>query len=719
MTASYCSAPDYRHALGLKRAISVLAFASVFALFLGGCWGDGDSGATSAAATYSVGGSVGGLTTSGLVLANGSDTAGVAANATIFTFSTALPGGTAYAVTVQTQPTNATCVVSNGSGSVGTVAVAGVSVACRPITFTVGGSITGLTATGLVLANGTDTAVVASGATGFTMPTASSTGTGYALTVQTQPKGEDCSVTNAIGTIAAANVSNVAVTCAANSHSLGGTISGLPSAGLVLTNGTDPVSPSAGALSFTFAIPVAEGGAFAVAVKTQPTGAACSVGSGIGTMGTSDIASVQVTCAANGYHVGGTIAGLTSTGLILANGADTVNPAANAASFTFADPVAFGGSYSVTVQQQPVTQTCVVAGTFPATIGAGDVSNVAVTCSTTTQFPLVAGRETCPATGLQEIDGIGAAASMSISYKTGTFDVAGNLYVMSAHETLRKVTPAGVVTTLAGQYYMGGNLVQSDGTGSAASFSSPNFMAADSTGNIYVSDAYAIRKVTPAGVVTTIAGNATLNGYTDGTGPNARFSYPQGLAVDTAGNVFVSDGNAIRKITPANVVTTYAGFVNLQGYADGPAAGALFNTPSGLVFDAAGNLIVLDSLNSLIRKITPAGIVSTLAGAVPPSAGFADGTGTAARFGQPSHVTIDSAGNLFVQDYVGSAIRMVTPAGVVTTVATTQQFTGATGASPPSGSLALPLNYSNPLLVVNGAGKLYLPIGCAIEKAGP
>ena len=172
-------------------------------------------------------------------------------------------------------------------------------------------------------------------------------------------------------------------------------------------------------------------------------------------------------------------------------------------------------------------------------------------------------------------------------------------------------------------------------------------------------------------------------------------------------------------ITPANVVTTYAGFVNLQGYADGPLAAAQFNSPSGLVFDSAGNLLVLDSGNSVVRKITPAGIVSTLAGAVPPSAGFADGTGTAARFGQPSNVSIDSADNLFVQDYVGSAIRMVTPAGVVTTVATTQQFTAVTGAAPPTGSIALPLNTSNPLLVVNGAGKLYLPIGCAIEKAGP
>lgn len=702
----------------IKRIFVALAFASGLPLTLGGCWGDGDGGLPPAITTYNVGGSVTGLTTAGLVLANGNDTVSVSAGVTSFTFPTALASGASYAVTVQAQPANATCAVSAGNGTIASAGVA-VSVTCQTVAYTVGGSIAGLAAAGLVLANGADIIAVASGATGFMLPTPVAQGAAYTVTVKTQPAGEQCSLTNSTGTIAGANVTSVAVACALASHSLGGTISGLASTGLVLANGSDTVAPAPGALAFTFATAIAEGGTYAVSVRTQPTGETCSVGSGSGTMGTSANASVQVTCAANAYHVGGTIAGLTSAGLSLANGADTVRPTANATSFTFGNAVAFGGSYDVTVQQQPVAQTCVVAGTFPATIGAADVTNVAVTCSTTTQFPLVAGRETCPATGLQEIDGTGAGASMANAYKTGTFDVAGNLYEISTHLTLRKVSPAGVVTTVAGQYFSGGSPTAVDGTGAAASFASPQYMTVDSSGNILISDAFAIRKVTPAGVVTTIAGNATLNGYTDATGPNARFGNPLGVAVDTAGNIFVADGNAVRKITPANVVTTYAGFVNLQGYADGPVAGALFNAPTGLVIDSAGNLLVLDSGNSLVRKITPAGIVSTLAGAVPPSFGFADGAGTAARFGQPSHVTIDSADNLFVQDYVGSAIRMVTPAGVVTTVATTQQFAGATGAAPPAGSLALPINYSNPLLVVSGAGKLYLPIGCAIEKAGP
>jgi hypothetical protein len=288
------------------RAAIALTGALTLVLGLGGCGGDGND-AASAATTYSVGGSVAGLTTTGLVLANGSDTASPGADATSFTFATALATGSNYAVTVQTQPANATCVVSSGSGTVGTAAVTRVAVACTPLAFMVGGSVTGLAATGLVLANGADTVTVASGATGFTLPTVVAQGASYTVTVQTQPAGEHCSLTSSTGTIAGANVTNVAVACAAVSHSLGGTISGLPSAGLVLANGSDTVSPAAGGLAFTFATPVAEGGAYAVSVQTQPSGATCSVGSGSGTMGTSNVVSVQVTCAANAYHVGGTV----------------------------------------------------------------------------------------------------------------------------------------------------------------------------------------------------------------------------------------------------------------------------------------------------------------------------------------------------------------------------------------------------------------------------
>ena len=696
-----------------SRTAFALAGAMALAIGLAGCWDD--SGDAAAATSFGIGGSISGLTTAGLVLVDGGDTATPAAGATSFNFPTPLSSGSSYAVAVQAQPANATCVVSRGSGTVGAAAVSDIVVTCTPLGFTVGGSVTGLTAAGLVLANGTDTVTVASGATGFTLPTSVAQGAAYTVIVKTQPTGEQCSLTNSTGMIAGANVTNVAVACAAAAHSLGGTISGLASTGLVLANGSDTVAPATGALAFTFATPVAEGGAYAVSVRTQPTGATCSVGSGTGTMGTSAIASVQVTCAANAYHLGGTISGLTAGGLILANGTDTISPASGATAFAFARTVAFGGSYSVVVQQQPTGLTCVVGGTYPATMGAGDVTNIAVTCSAATQFTLLAGRETCPSPN--DVDGTGASASVG---RPGgmAYDAAGNLYVAELGGTVRKVTPAGVVTTLAGQEFTGGNLPPSvDGTGAAASFNSPGAMAVDSAGNVYVIDASEIRKVTQAGVVTTIAGSATA-GSADGTGSAARFRFPLGLAVDPTGTIYVADGNnfSIRKVTPAGVVTTLAG--GLQGFADGTGAAALFQGPWGIVLDAAGNLLLADSGNNVIRKVTTAGVVTTIVGN--PAGGFADGSGAAVRFTQPKEMSIDAAGDLFLSDNNRSSIRKVTPAGVVTTVAVSSYFGTQTGQQPPAGAVHLPASIgSSTYYIANSAGAVVVPVGCAVETIGP
>jgi hypothetical protein len=376
--------------------------------------------------------------------------------------------------------------------------------------------------------------------------------------------------------------------------------------------------------------------------------------------------------------------------------------------------VAFGGSYSVAVKQQPAGQTCVVGGSYPATMGAGDVTDISVSCAVATQFPLLAGRETCPTP--RDADGTGAGASIGNIVTGMTFDAAGNLYVATVYQTVRKITPAGVVTTLAGQYGSAGSS-PTDGTGAAAIFGDLEGIAADSAGNLFVIDGNEVRMVTQAGVVTTIAG-ATVSGSNNGTGTAARFFLPFGMAVDSLGNLYMTDmgNNQIRKITPAGVVTTFAGSNN-PGAADGTGAAAQFNFPQGIAIDASGNLFVDDALNNLIRKITPAGVVTTLAGGNP--GGFADGTGSAARFGQPKELSIDAAGNLYASDNNRTAIRKVTPAGVVTTVATTAYFTTQTGLPPPSGAALLPALQSNTYYLVNSAGKLYLPVNCAIETVGP
>lgn len=251
--------------------------------------------------------------------------------------------------------------------------------ASPPTTYSIGGTITGLGSNGLVLANGTDSTNPAMGALGFTFVQTVVGGSSYAVTVLTQPANATCSVSQGAGTVGTAAVTTVQVTCAANAYRVGGTISGLGSAGLVLANGADTVAPSMGASSFTFANAVAEGGSYAAGVQTQPSGTTCSVGNGSGTMGAADVTNVQVTCSPNAYGVGGTITGLTATGLVLANGADTTSPAANATSFALPAKVAFDGIYSVVVQQQPTGLSCTVGGAFPATMGAADVTNVSVT----------------------------------------------------------------------------------------------------------------------------------------------------------------------------------------------------------------------------------------------------------------------------------------------------------------------------------------------------
>ena len=314
------------------------------------------------------------------------------------------------------------------------------------------------------------------------------------------------------------------------------------------------------------------------------------------------------------------------------------------------------------------------AGTGPVTVqsggqsGTGPVFNFIYTITVST----LAGSGTPGFT-----DGNGSTAQFNSPSGVAT-DVQGNIYVADYNNNrIRKITQAGVVSTLAGS----GTAGFADGNGSTAQFNGPFGIATDTHGNIYVADFVnqRIRKISPAGVVSTLAGSTP--GFTDGSGISAQFSYPTGVAADGQGNIYVADSfnQRIRKISPAGVVSTLAG--SIYGFADGNGSTAQFKYPEGVATDVQGNIYVGDQTNNRIRKITPAGDVSTFAGS---TQGFADGNGTSAKFYAPLGVATDARGDIYVADSFNQRIRKISPAGEVITLA----GTAAGGFADGSGSAA-------------------------------
>ncbi len=338
----------------------------------------------------SVGGTVSGLAGIGLVLQNnGTDDLAVTANGT-FTFPTPLSSGTAFAVTVATQPSGPTqtCTVSGGSGTIGGGPVTTVVVDCAADRFTVGGIIAGLSGTVLLQNNGADDITLSSNGS-FAFPTTVASGDAYAVTVRTHPDApsQTCVVSSGGGTVTDADITSVRVDCTTNTFTIGGTVIGLAGTGLVLQNngGDDLPIPSDG--SFTFPTPVVSGQPYVITVLSRPSGPLqdCTLTGDAGTVGGTDIADVTVTCTTRTFPVGGTVTGLAGTGLVLQNNGGDDLPISADGTFTFSMPVANGETFAVTVASQPSgpTQTCTVAG-GTGTVGAGAVTSVVVNCSTNT-----------------------------------------------------------------------------------------------------------------------------------------------------------------------------------------------------------------------------------------------------------------------------------------------------------------------------------------------
>lgn len=286
-------------------------------------------------------------------------------------------------------------------------------------------------------------------------------------------------------------------------------------------------------------------------------------------------------------------------------------------------------------------------------------------------------------------DGTGTAARFLWPGQIAV-DAAKNTYVAdNGNHRIRKITPEGVVTTLAGN----GTTTSTDGTGTGASFNRPIAIAIDPSGlNLYVGEfsGNKVRKIVIAtGVVTTIAGSGASGNADNATGTLATFNGIKGLTVD-ATHIYVSDelNHNIRKIEIATgIVTTFAGAIAASpsaGYTDDTGTAAEFNSPFGITADGSGNIYVAESGGNRIRKITSAGVVTTLAGSnsgTTGTSGTTDGTGTNARFNNPKDISIDSYGDLFITDTGNNLIRKVTTGGVVTTFAgqTTSGTTNANG----------------------------------------
>jgi sugar lactone lactonase YvrE len=671
---------------------------------------------------HSLKGTVNGLNQSGLVVAQYApaqrsgevdtpDTPfSIAAGATTFTAPRQVFAGNSYALRVLVQPTGQQCSLANSTGIMPDVDVQNAVVTCASQLVDLNGNINGLTAAGLVLANGVDTVNVAAGANNFKLP-AVAFGGSWNVTVKTQPAGQICTVANGLGQAGDSAKPGIVVSCAlpsATTYAVGGTVAGLSGGNVELINGSDRVvvySNGTSSIPFAFPVRVASGVTYNVAVRNSPPAKTCAVGNGSGTVASSDIASVSVICSSSAFALGGGITGLTSAGLVLANGIDTLNVAANATAFTMPQAVAQGTAFNLTVRTQPLGLVCTVANAT-GSMGSANIGNANVAC--------------VPATPqVTTLGGTGAAGYIDGSSSNSQFnrpaglavDAGGNVYVADeTNNRIRKITPTGTVSTVAGD----GTRGYADGPIVTARFNLPLGVAIDSAGNIIVADRVGnrIRKISPNGTASTLAGDGTA-GYVDGAGISAQFHTPSSVALDSAGNIYVgdTDNQVIRKILPDGTVSTYAGS-GVQGFADGSALTAQFNLPYGVAVDGGGNVYVADLINNRIRKISTNGTVSTVAGS---AQGFADGSPSTAKFNQPYGVAVNSVGDLFVADFGNSRVRKISSSGTVSTYA-------GTGTSGYADGNATTAQFAAPLgIALDGSGNVFVGdiFGNRVRKIAP
>jgi uncharacterized repeat protein (TIGR03803 family) len=613
---------------------------------------------------YSLEGSISGLNGPGLVLANGTDTLAVNPGATNFTMPAAVAYTSSYAITIKTQPPGLACSVGNGVGTMPAGAVTNVTVTCTDQPFSLGGTISGLgNNAGLTLINGGDTLVVAAGSVSFTMPTQVAFGSPYSVAVLTAPTGLTCTAGNPSATMPAGNVTAVIIACSDRSYTVGGTITGLASGGMVLANGSDTLAVKPGASSFTMPTSVAYTSAYAVTLQTQPTGLTCSVSNGESTMGTAAVTNIAITCSANTYTVGGTISGLTAGGLVLLdNGGDPTSLSSNAAQFTMNTGVPYGGAYAITVQTPPTGLVCSVSNGV-AIMGAADVTSVSIAC--------------------------GSNFSLLYSFAGGSGDGA------DPYHTLIQGSDGDFYgTTLAGGAGNAGAIFKITPSGTESLFFS--FAGTPYSGLLQGSDGNIYGTTANGGS----SGRGTVFRITPSGTESVLYSFPAGASDPYTGLIQGSDGNfygttgaggnsddgTVFKMTPGGTETVLHVF---------PKTGSDGQTPyAGLIQGSDGNLYGTTYFGGAsglgtVFKVTPSGTETILHS----FSGGSDGEHPYAGLIQGSD------GNFYGTTYQGGisgygTVFKLTPSGTETVVYT---FAGGSsdGASPEAG------------LIQGGDGSLY------------
>jgi hypothetical protein len=331
---------------------------------------------------------------------------------------------------------------------------------------------------------------------------------------------------------------------------------------------------------------------------------------------------------------------------------------------------------------------------------------IAICCGPLAQAQIITTFAGSDSAGFAGDGGPATLARLSNSF-CAAFDASGNAYIADFwNNRIRKVNTSGIITTIAGTGATG--YAGDGGPASAAMLHYPYGIVVDAGGNVYFADNwnYSIRKINTSGIITTIAGTGTMGGGPDGSVATATSLGPlEGIGLDGSGNIHFIEGNKVRKISASGTIVTVAG-VTANGFAGdgGPATAAKLNYPTGLAFDAAGNMYIGDDVNSRIRKVNTSGIISTIAGNGHYAFSGDGGPATAAELNGVAGLLVDAYGSIYIGDYGNQCIRKITPSGIMTTVAgdTVAGFSGDGGPA----TAARFQSPGNP--VADPAGNLYV-----------